>query len=577
MVKEKDKKRLLKGHSDFEYMISNNGYYVDKTLFVKEFMEHGDHTLIIPRPRRFGKTLNLSMTEHFFDIRKPDSKQYFEEYNISKEKAFCEKHQNKYPVINLTLKSVGGLNWERCYKRLKGIIFKIFKEHDFLLNSGKLDDIEKQEIKNIIYKKEEQADYENSLINLSNYLFKHYDRKIIILIDEYDNPIIDGYRQGYYSEIIDFMQTFLGEAFKGNSYLEKGLITGILRVAKESIFSKFNNPGIYSITNHKFADKFGFTEPELIDLVNYFDAGELYEQIKQWYNGYKIGGTTDIYNPWSIIGFLMNREDGFRPYWINSGSDPLIKQKILEPDPKTNYDILQKLITGESIKKKLHENFVFKDMESHKELLWTLLTYSGYLTIDQYLEDDIYYLKVPNYEIRKVFKDIVVDWWEIKHRVNRFLLQDTVLHLINNRIEEFEKGFKDIMGDTFSYFDTGGEPEKVYQAYILGILAFIGDDYIIKSNRESGEGRYDIMLLPKNKTLHPNGVVMEIKQIENRENESQNELAKRVNGKLKEAMNQIESKKYYKELLAHNVPKIIKLPIVFVGKEPYVRLINEEK
>ena len=571
-----DKKRLLKGHSDFEYMISNNGYFVDKTLFVKEFMEHGDHTLIIPRPRRFGKTLNLSMTEHFFDIRKLDSKQYFEEYNISKEKAFCEKHQNKYPVINFSLKSVGGLSWEECSHSLEHNIYRLFFEHDYLLNSSSLKPIEKEKFSQIIYQKAGSKDYKFSLFNLSNYLYKHYNRKIIILIDEYDNPIIDGYRQGYYSEIIDFMQTFLGDAFKGNNYLEKGLITGILRVAKESIFSKFNNPGIYSITNHRFADKFGFTEPELIDLVNYFDAGEQYKQIKQWYNGYKIGGTTGIYNPWSIIGFLMNREDGFRPYWINSGSDPLIRQKILEPDLDDTRDTLQALTEGAIIDKVLYENFLFSDMEINKELLWTLLAFSGYLTIvENTKKRNIYRLKIPNYEVKTIFQDIIIDWLQNDMRIVRTLVDNTAEHLISNRLDKFETGFRKIMGDTFSYFDTGGQAEKVFQSYILGLLAVIGDDYIIKSNRESGEGRYDIMLLPKNKTLHPNGVVMEIKQIENRENESQNELAKRVNNKLKEAMNQIESKKYYKELLAHNVPKIIKLPIVFVGKEPYVRLIEE--
>ena len=573
-----DKKRLLKGHSDFEYMISNNGYFVDKTLFVKEFMEHGDHTLIIPRPRRFGKTLNLSMTEHFFDIRKPDSKQYFEEYNISKEKAFCEKHQNKYPVINLTLKSVGGLSWDSCFQYIKLVMADLYDKHDFLLDSNMIKDHEKQLMEQIILKKASYVEYSNSLKKLNTYLFQHYNKKVIVLVDEYDNPIIDGYRQGYYSEIIDFMQTFLGDAFKGNNYLEKGLITGILRVAKESIFSKFNNPGIYSITNHRFADKFGFTEPELIDLVNYFDAGEQYKQIKQWYNGYKIGGTTGIYNPWSIIGFLMNREDGFRPYWINSGSDPLIRQKILEPDLDDTRDTLQALTEGAIIDKVLYENFLFSDMEINKELLWTLLAFSGYLTIvENTKKRNIYRLKIPNYEVKTIFQDIIIDWLQNDMRIVRTLVDNTAEHLISNRLDKFETGFRKIMGDTFSYFDTGGQAEKVFQSYILGLLAVIGDDYIIKSNRESGEGRYDIMLLPKNKTLHPNGVVMEIKQIENRENESQNELAKRVNNKLKEAMNQIESKKYYKELLAHNVPKIIKLPIVFVGKEPYVRLINEEK
>ncbi|RMG81462.1 MAG: AAA family ATPase, partial [Bacteroidetes bacterium] len=410
--------------------------------------------------------------------------------------------------------------------------------------------------------------YQYSLYYLSEYLTAHFGKETIILLDEYDTPIISGFSNNYYNEIISFMQVFLGTTFKDNPYLAKGLITGILRVAKESLFSEFNNPGVYTLTSLYFSDKFGFTEQETTRALTYFGLQNELDNIKKWYDGYKFGETENIYNPWSIVNYIARHEEGFSPYWINSGTDPLIKRQLLEPDVDQTYDDLQKLIAGEIITKTLYENFVFSDFEHHKSLLWTLLTFSGYLTIVKKVSADEYQLKIPNFEVTKLFRDIIIGWLETEHKVKKERLVLTTQHLINNRIPEFERGFKEIMGDTMSYFDTQGRPENVYQAYVLGLLAIIGDDYIIKSNRESGAGRYDILLIPHDPERY--GVVIEIKQIQRKEKEKKASFIQRINRELNTALAQIEHNRYYQELLDHKVKKIIKLPIVFSGKEPFI-------
>ncbi len=562
-------KRLLIGNSDFEYLVSNNGYFIDKTMLIKEFYDSGNSVVVLPRPRRFGKTLNLSMIEYFFDTRKKEKPNLFSEYKISKEKTFCENHQNKYPVINITLKSIKAGNWKDCFEVIKSKVSALYQEHEYLKNSDKLNETERKKFNAIFSEEGTPSDYGFSLSNLSKYLKKYYGRKTIILIDEYDTPIISGYNNKYYDDIITFMQVFLGEAFKGNDSLQKGLITGILRIAKESLFSEFNNPGVYTILDPYFDDKFGFTIQETKDVLKYFGIQNHFPEVSEWYNGYKFGNTDHIFNPWSIINYINRYKQGFKPYWVNTGSDPLIKKRIIEPGLDNTYDDLQKLISGEALKKTLDENFVFSDLEGNKRLLWTLLTFSGYLTQTEKIDYETYMLKIPNFEIKTIFKNIIINWLENENKVQKELLEQTTQHLINNRIPQFEMGFKKIIGDTFSYFDKMGMAENVYQAYFLGMLAIISDDYVIRSNRESGEGRYDILLIPHDKTKY--GLVIEIKQIPKRgKKEPETDFNKRVNASLEEARKQIESNKYYQELTAHKIRKIISLPLVFAGKEPFV-------
>ena len=584
----KANKTLKVGRSDFKRIVENNHYFVDKTLLIYDFYNNANDILLMPRPRRFGKTLNLSMIEYFFDINKKDNAKLFNEFEISKNKEFCNQHQNKYPVINLSLKSIKASNWKNSYEDFKIAISNLYEYHDYLLNSDKIKYKKKEIYEHIINRTASETDYEYSLKNLSEYLQKHFDKDVIILIDEYDTPIIYAYgntdkpfdssdKTTYYGKVIQFMQTFLGEAYKGNNSLQKGLLTGIMRIAKESIFSDWNNFKVFSITSPYFSDKFGFTETETQNLLKYFNLYDKFEDVKQWYNGYKFGTTDKIYNPWSIVNYIAFNEEGFQAHWVNTSRDTLIRERITEPYIEQE---LQTLMAGGKIEKDIDEDFVFADFDTNKELLWTLLAYSGYLTQIRKIKDEKYELRIPNFEVSKVFKKIIKNWIDGEIKIKRNLLISTSEYLINNKIPEFEKGFKQIIGDTISYFDTapqtkGHAPlhkEQIFHVYTLGLLAILSDDFIIKSNREAGEGRYDIMLIPRNKS--DNGVVIEIKQIDKQQKkEDKDKFYTRINNEIKAAKKQIDRNKYYKELIDNGIDenKIIKIPIVFAGKEPFIR------
>ncbi len=589
------KKRLKIGRSNFKTIIEDNGYFVDKTLFIKEFFENASDIILMPRPKRFGKTLNLSMLEHFFDIQKSENINLFSDFEIFKKDEFCKKHQNKYPVINISLKDIKAVSWNKLFIHFKREIASLYKKHKFLLKSDKLDKSDIDNFKKILSREASEIDYKYSLIDLSEYLKKHFNKDVIILVDEYDTPIINAFKNTtkpiksndgkntYYEEVINFMQTFLGKAYKGNDCLKKGLLTGVMRVGRESIFSEWNNFSVFDITSTYFADKFGFTEHETKKILSYFGLEKDIYKVEKWYDGYKFGNIDKIYNPWSIVNYISREKDGFKPYWVNTGDYSLIKERITEPNVKER---IQDLIEGKPIKKYLNENFVFSDFENDGELIWTLLTYNGYLTQIEKSNYGNYKLKIPNKEVKIVFTDIIMTWLNTKVKIKRDLLISTCEDLINNRIIEFEKGFKQIIGDTISYFDTTQKKDKdskeiivsheqIYHVYTLGLLAILSDDFIIKSNRESSGGRYDILLIPHDKSK--NGIVIEIKKIDKRQNEKDKTFVKRINRKLKEALNQINENKYYKELIVSkiDIKNIIKIAIVFAGKEPFITKLKE--
>ena len=565
-------KELDLGNSDFKSVIENNNYFVDKSLLIKEVIKAQKQVILLPRPRRFGKTLNLSMLKYFFDINCPENSTLFTGLKIWDTENDIKEKQGKYPVIYLSFKDAKEQNWEKTYKYIVNEIINLYSKHDYLLENDVLKQHEKKTFNKILNSEADSVDYAESLKRLSEYLYRYYKQNVVILIDEYDTPIQSSYKK-FYEEAITFVRNLLSGAFKDNIYLYKGVITGILRISKESIFTGLNNVSVFTVLENQFSDKFGFTESEVKEIMLDFNVSTEYEQVKKWYNGYKFGKTTDIYNPWSILNYVQDCESGFQPYWVNTSSDDLLKELL--KDRKENYtrEQLLKLINNDTIEKTIEQNFVFSDMETDKELLWTLLTFSGYLTTENKRDINNYTLKIPNYEIRFVFKNIILKWLSVDIKIRKTLLEETTKYLITNQIDKFEVGFKQIIGDTFSYFDTKGEPENVYQSYVLGLLAIIGDDYIIKSNRESGEGRYDIMLIPHDKTKY--GVVIEIKQIAKDEKDEKNSFNKKIDEKIREAQNQIEKNKYYKELIDNKVSKIIKLPIVFAGKVPYISLINK--
>ena len=570
-------KELNLGHSNFKDIIQNNNYFVDKSMLIKEVLKAQKAVLLLPRPRRFGKTLNLSMLRYFFDKSEPENKKLFADLKIWQTGDDIKQHCCKYPIIYLTFKDAKADTWDDCYELIVSEIVKLYSKHDYLLENNILKNHEELKYNKILNETASKIEYQRSIKQLSEYLQRYHNEKTVILIDEYDAPIQAGYKM-FYDKVVSFMRNLLSGAFKDNSNLYKGIITGILRVSRESIFSGLNNISVYSILDDEFSAQFGFTELEVKQIIKDFKIKTEYSEIKKWYDGYKFGETSKIYNPWSILNFMVSKNEKFKTFWTYTSSNELIREQIKKKNAENIREDILKLINGESIKKDLEANFVFPELSINVDLLWTLLTYSGYLTIRKEISRKKYELVIPNFEIKIIFQDTILEWLKTDIKVQQSLLENTANYLINkNNVETrhalslFEKGFKKIMDDTFSYYDTAKNHEYVYHSYILGLLAIIGDDYIIKSNGESGEGRYDIMLIPHDKSKY--GVVIEIKQIEKqKKTEKDAQFIERINDNIKNALSQIVRNKYYKELIDNKIEndKIIKVPIVFAGKEPYI-------
>jgi len=565
-------KELDLGNSDFKSIIENNNYFVDKSLLIREVIKAQKQVILLPRPRRFGKTLNMSMLKSYFDIKQPENEKLFHDLNIWKSDDEIKQKQGKYPIIYLSFKDAKQNTWEDTLKHIKIEIAKLYRNHSYLLNDQLLKDNEKVEFHKIADRVADNVDYEVSIKQLSEYLYRYYQQKTVILIDEYDTPIQSSYKK-YYESAISFLRNLMSGAFKDNSFLYKGVITGILRISKESIFTGLNNVTVHTIFDDEFSDKFGFTDKEVNQILMDFGVTTEFQEIKKWYNGYNIGSNYDIYNPWSILNFALSFKNGFKTYWANTSSHEILKEQLEDKKETEIRDEILQLINNETIEKDIDENFVFNDLEKNKELIWSLLTFSGYLTPVKKNGRKTYVLKIPNYEIKTIFQDIVLHWLNIDVKIKQKLLLETTHALTNNDIAKFEMGLKKIIGDTFSYYDMQGNHENIFQSYLLGLLAIIGDDYVIKSNRESGEGRYDIMLIPHDKTKY--GIVMEIKRLEKKNSEKEKDFNLRINAKILEAQKQIDNNKYYLELIENKVNKIIKLPIVFAGKESYITPIKK--
>ncbi len=569
------RKKILIGCSDFKEMIETNSYYVDKSLFIREVIDNSNKVMLIPRPRRFGKTLNLSMLRYFFDIQQPENKALFTELKIWQCDEIIKADQGKYPVIYISFRNAKGNTWDKCYSAIKTAISTSFKQHRYLQNSNLLYKDELDMYERIVTHTASKNDFRSSLEFLSDVLHRHHKQKVVILMDEYDAPIQSAYKD-YYDDAVDFMRGLMSGAYKDNSNLHKGVITGILRVSRESIFSDLNNIGVFSIMKNKFADYFGFNEKEVKEFFAYFNLDIPFEKVATWYDGYRFGDINGIYNPWSIIQFISHcREEQkieFLAHWVNTSSNNLIKDLIKNKANAYIRSEILKLINDEAVEKHIEENFVFSDLKNDDRLIWTLFLFSGYLTVKEKINVYDYKLCIPNYEIKTIFNRTILEWFKTDIKVRADLLKQMANSLISNDLKTFAKAFKEIMGDTFSYYDTAKNNEYVFHAYMLGLLAILGDDYILKSNRESGDGRYDIMLVPK-ETKGNNGVIIEIKRTEKQqENETDEEFNARVNDQLKEAANQINKNKYYKELLDTGIAEenIVKTAIVFAGKEPFL-------
>jgi hypothetical protein len=466
-----------------------------------------------------------------------------------------------YPVISLTFKDVKSSNWERCYGHMIRLISDEYKRHRYLLDGNFLAGNDLQTFDKIMELTAKQEDYEVALKKLSEYLYKYHKQKAIVLIDEYDTPIHEGYTQGYYKDIVGFIKNMLSCVLKDNINLEKAVLTGILRVAKESIFTGLNNFEVYSLLKENFSTYFGLLEEEVLEIVKYYDIEHEMDDIKRWYNGY-VFGTNIIYNPWSIINFAKSHEEGLRPHWVNTSGNELIKKLITSSGSSVKLDI-EKLMRGESIKKTIVDDVVFEDLDSDDSALWSFLLFTGYLKAlssefvnEEYLVCDI---AIPNTEVLYFYKKTIVGWFEKSTSSTK--MRAMLEALIEGELDVFEYYFREFVINTMSYFDpTGEEPERVYQAFVLGMLLNLSDNYIVKSNRESGLGRYDVTIMPKDKKKK--AYIFEFKKVEPARKETM-EIA------LEKALAQIDRKRYDVELIDAGMrpEDILKVGVAFEGKE----------
>jgi len=547
------KKKLAIGISDFKMLIDNNCYYVDKSLLIKELLDDGSGVVLLPRPRRFGKTLNLSMLRYFFEKTIQDNKYLFLNLKIAKNQKYMNK-QGKYPVIFITFKDVKSSNWKDCFNNLKIVIKNEFKRHIYLLDSNDIDKYDRQYFESILEETANNAQFESSIMMLSLFLNKHHKENVIILIDEYDMPIQSGYINNYYNEVIQFTRNLLSGGLKDNINLEKGVVTGILKIAKESIFSGLNNPNVCTILNYDYSNSFGLLEEEVEEILNFYKIESNIDNVKKWYNGYVFGENV-IYNPWSIINYVNKWKEGFRAYWINTSSNDLVKELITRGGPELKQD-LELLIKGESLARIINEDIIFSEIENSEDAIWGFLLFCGYLkAVEKKLINGKFHckLEIPNLEVKFLYEEIIMNWFSGASSRNMKLMLES---LTTGDIDIFEEMFSEYLSKSLSYFDVGGkEPEKFYHAFVLGLLISLNENYEIKSNRESGYGRYDIMIIPKDKNNL--GIIIEFKKV--RKNETLETAADL-------ALLQIKEKEYKKELIDRGIVKIIELGISFEGK-----------
>ena len=542
------KKAVPVGIEDFERIINEDYYYVDKTLLIEELLINRAPVTLFTRPRRFGKTLNMSMIKSFFDIKnKEENKKLFENLKISNSEYMSE--QGKYPVIFISLKDLKGNSWEECLKRLKLFIFDLYVEFEYIRE--KMNEWDKRKFEKVLYEQED-ADYIMSLKFLADSLYKYYGEKAIILIDEYDAPIINAFDKGYYNEAINFFQTFYSSALKTNNSLKYGILTGITRIIKEGIFSGLNNLYVNTILSRDYSEYFGLLESEVVEMLDYFDMKYKIEEVREWYNGY-IFGENEVYNPWSIVNYVREKE--IKAYWANVSGNTLL-ENMLNYAGESVYDDLKRFTDGESIEKYISDETTIKSLLSNDDEIWQLLLYSGYLTKDEKQEKEsdsnVYNLKIPNKEIRKYFGNMFL---------NRFFGTEVKTNILIKALEggdikKFEETLGEIMINMLSHFDLDKEMEKIYQVFMIGLVGFLMGKYEIISNDESGYGRYDLAMIPIKS--NEKAYLMEFKI---------SKTKKGMEESAEKALKQIDEKKYDTKLKARGIKNILKIGIAFYGKE----------
>ncbi|ERK47386.1 AAA family ATPase [Leptotrichia sp. oral taxon 879] len=538
--KTRNRKPLPIGVSDFKEIVENNYYYIDKTKLIEDILHYRAKVNLFTRPRRFGKTLNMSMIKYFFDIEnKEENRKLFEGLSISESEQMQE--QGQYPVIYISFRNMEEVSWENCLSQIRDLIRNIYIEFKYIRK--KLDEFDLMDFNNICFNNE-NSNWKGSLKALTKYLYEYYGKKAVVLIDEYDTPIIQAYQEGYYKQAISFFKKFCGDAMKDNEYLQFGIMTGILRIAKEGIFSGLNNLKVNNIFSEKYSEYYGLTENEVVEAVKYYGLEYEMEDVREWYDGYQFG-ETEIYNPWSIINFLDEKK--LRPYWIGVSGNKTIYDLLGKADKKVIED-LEKLFVGKTVYKAINEymEYVFNASD-----IWELFLYSGYLTTDGEKKGELYPLRLPNKEIQTFFRKIFID----RFVGNYTQFSNIVENLKNGKIEEFVKGLQDEILSSLSYFDTEKD-EKYYKIFLIGIFIILANDYIRLSERESGYGRADLVLEPKNK-INP-AYIFEFKVVNN-EDELENYA--------KTGFEQIKEKEYDVELRNRGIDKIVCVGLAFYRKK----------
>lgn len=547
------------GHQDFAEIRMKNNFYIDKTEFIREWWEADDQVTLITRPRRFGKTLNMSMLEHFFSCKYAGREDLFTGLSVWKHEKY-RSMQGTYPVLFLSFADVKFTSFQEARRMICLSLEALYNKHDFLLEGNLLNEKEKAFYREVSANMADST-ASVSLRSLSDFLSRYYRKKVIILLDEYDTPMQEAFVGGYWDDMAEFDRNLFNATFKTNPYLQRAILTGITRISKESIFSDLNNLEVITTTSGKYETAFGFTETEVWDALEEYGLSDRKQEIKAWYDGFTFGEVTNIYNPWSIINYLGKKK--LAPYWVNTSSNRLAGNLLRESSKDRKQDF-ECLLRGDSIRVEIDEQIVYDQLSSKKNALWSLLLASGYLkVIREVFEEEAgefyYELALTNKEVRIMFRNLIRDWFSEDDYYNDFIKA-----LLLDDVEAMNTYMNKVTVSTFSYFDTGKkeseeEPERFYHGFVLGLMVELADRYILTSNRESGFGRYDVMLEPRQK--NDDAIILEFKV--------KNKKEKELSDTVKAALQQIDKQNYEESLTEKGISKehIRKYGFAFQGKK----------